>query len=167
MQENIVATFLKSPYGAFGVKDVYPERSAALEMASTMMSGRMPEGTTPEQREKMRVKKEFGRAVRSGKPVDEELRERAGRLLSTTDLKTMGKRMQFDELQNKVKGLTSEEALKVFEVATPEERKGIVAIVGAKLVGRLKNASQVERERLQAEMRRVRKSVFEDQQKLK
>ena len=138
--ENIVATFLKSPYGAFGVKDVYPERSAALEMASTMMSGRMPEGTTPEQREKMRVKKEFGRAVRTGKPVDEELRERAKRLLSTTDLKTMGKRLQFDELQNKVKSLTSEEALKVFEVATSEERAGIVAIVVAKLARGLKNA---------------------------
>ncbi len=162
--ENIVATFLKSPYGAFGVKDVYPERSAALEMASTMMSGRMPEGTTPEQREKMRVKKEFGRAVRTGKPVDEELRERAKRLLSTTDLKTMGKRLQFDELQNKVKSLTSEEALKVFEVATSEERAGIVAIVVAKLARGLKNASPVERERLLEQLKRVRKRVFEDQQ---
>jgi len=162
--ENIVATFLKSPYGAFGVKDVYPERSAALEMASTMMSGRMPEGTTPEQREKMRVKKEFGRAVRTGKPVDEELRERAKRLLSTTDLKTMGKRLQFNELQNKVKSLTSEEALKVFEVATSEERAGIVAIVGAKLARGLKNASPVERERLLEQLKRVRKRVFEDQQ---
>lgn len=162
--ENIVATFLKSPYGAFGVKDVYPERSAALEMASTMMSGRMPEGTTPEQREKMRVKKEFGRAVRTGKPVDEELRERAKRLLSTTDLKTMGKRLQFDELQNKVKSLTSEEALKVFEVATSEERAGIVAIVAAKLARGLKNASPVERERLLEQLKRVRKRVFEDQQ---
>ena len=162
--ENIVATFLKSPYGAFGVKDVYPERSAALEMASTMMSGRMPEGTTPEQREKMRVKKEFGRAVRTGKPVDEELRERAKRLLSTTDLKTMGKRLQFNELQNKVKSLTSEEALKVFEVATSEERAGIVAIVVAKLARGLKNASPVERERLLEQLKRVRKRVFEDQQ---
>jgi len=163
--ENIVATFLKSPYGAFGVKDVYPERSAALEMASTMMSGRMPEGTTPEQREKMRVKKEFGRAVRTGKPVDEELRERAKRLLSTTDLKTMGKRLQFDELQNKVKSLTSEEALKVFEVATSEERAGIVAIVVAKLARGLKNASPVERERLLEQLKRVRKRVFEASKK--
>lgn len=163
--ENIVATFLKSPYGAFGVKDVYPERSAALEMASTMMSGRMPEGTTPEQREKMRVKEEFGRAVRTGKPVDEELRERAKRLLSTTDLKTMGKRLQFDELQNKVKSLTSEEALKVFEVATSEERAGIVAIVVAKLARGLKNASPVERERLLEQLKRVRKRVFEASKK--
>jgi len=124
----------------------------------------MPEGTTPEQREKMRVKKEFGRAVRTGKPVDEELRERAKRLLSTTDLKTMGKRLQFDELQNKVKSLTSEEALKVFEVATSEERAGIVAIVVAKLARGLKNASPVERERLLEQLKRVRKRVFEDQQ---
>jgi len=63
-----------------------------------------------------------------------------------------------------VKSLTSEEALKVFEVATSEERAGIVAIVVAKLARGLKNASPVERERLLEQLKRVRKRVFEDQQ---
>ena len=158
--EEILKTFLKSPYGAFGVKDVYPARSAALEMASTMMQGKMPEGMTPEQQEKMRVKKEVMVAMKSGKPLEDELKAKARDLFSTNDLKAIGRKLEMDELQNKVKGLTSEEAVKVFKVATPEERRRIIALVGQKVVNKLKIASPEERRRLEEDLREMRKSNF-------
>jgi hypothetical protein len=155
---NIAKTFLKSPYSAFGVKDVFPHMTAAEKMATTILQGRAPQGRTPGQVEETGIKRQIERLTRDGKPIPEELRTKA-EALSSRDIMGAVKRGKVSRIENLIKPLEAEEAISVLKVATPEERGKIIPLIIPKVKRALEEGPDERTRKLMETVQEVGKTA--------
>ncbi len=109
----------------------YIAQSKAEEAAGEFIRSHIPEGArTQEQFERSQLKAEFKKRYRDGEPVLKEAiaKVREGKL-TRADVDDIRRAKHFTPLQEMVKRLTVEEALKVWDVAAPDEKKELKRVL--------------------------------------
>jgi hypothetical protein len=141
---KFVDTLLKSPSGAFGVKDAFPAKGAAETMAGDITSAKLGDrgAMTKEDAERYERINKYTRpvleAMKTGQDIPDKLLDEAAadEKLTEVDIKAIDQRIkQGTALRHKMNTLTAEEALEVYAVATPEEKQDIEDLVIKKLDG--------------------------------
>jgi hypothetical protein len=131
---------LQSFSGAFGVKDVLPGKSAAEKMAMDISSMEY-KGLGPPNQEKKEISdlkdKYFRMAMKDiekiGDVSDETIKAvAADTRLSDKDLEAIDARIETEDLIHAIKGMSFENALRVYKVATPEEREKLNEVFDTK-----------------------------------
>jgi hypothetical protein len=131
---NIAETLLKSPYGAAGVKDVYPTRTAAETMIATMLGS--SNGLTPEQGQRLTardiIRQNIKRGANANSPVIKSAMSDAS--LGRKDIVRLERENRQGYLVTKAKQLTIPDLQKVIGVATPLEKTVLNPILKLKLI---------------------------------
>ena len=156
--QNINETFLKSPSSAFGVKDIYPARSAAEELAGKI-AGSGFQGYAPGQKEKAELKQKIKVLERAGKPVPADL-ETQLETLKKKERKVLDKAQDTTQLQDSFTRLSILDAIKVLKVATPKERSDLEDIFETKAKNAIKNAADSEVDALELKIDSAREKFF-------
>ncbi len=98
-------------------------RSAAQNMAIEMISKRMPKGPfSPEEVQNQEARRKLGDALRAGKPPQDAIQEAADAGLTTLQIKNQQKKASMDTRLSLFKMLTPDEAQKVYDAGTDEEK---------------------------------------------
>jgi hypothetical protein len=122
---DIGKTFLKSPYGAVGIRDVYPARSAAEEMMSTIMAARGRANLTHDKLEVKRFKIDFVDKIKRGKVTEEDWKKavQVGAVMPNGEYaKDIEAKLATTSGERMFKILTPDEASMVYQLMTPKEQ---------------------------------------------
>jgi hypothetical protein len=150
---KFVDTFLKSPSGAFGVKDAFPAKGAAETMAGDITAAKLGDrgAMTKADAERYERVNKYTRpvleAMKTGQDIPDKVLDEAAadEKLTEADIKAIDQRIkQGTALRHKMNTLTAEEALEVYAVATPEEKQDIEDLVIKKLDG-VKDQDRVDK----------------------
>ncbi len=143
--KEVLDTFLKSPFGAFGVKDVYPARSGAQELALSYLRTKYPRGMTPEAAAQAETKQLLRQDYKVTGNLDQINQAIAGGSISVRQGRNIARTVNRPDLLSFVQYLDPREALKVYRVATPEEQAQIKNAVRYKFA----HAKGMQREELE------------------
>lgn len=131
--DELSKTFLKSPYSAFGIKDVYPGMSGAELMARNILQSGYAEGMTPDQQRTYEARQAVKGEFKDAGPTAITAAIAAGTITRAQGMRML-KDAQRTNLQNLVGRIDKAgDAVKVYHAATPEEREGIKGIVAKKI----------------------------------
>jgi hypothetical protein len=153
--EDVAATFLKSPFGAFGVRNMSPGKTAAEELISTTRRTHFSDSRTPDDLKRMNSITELRSRYMSGDISSiSELRAEAqdsGVTLTpkiirmiTSDSSTENNIERFKE---GFKGLSAKEAVSVWEVANEDERVILKPLALSK-ISNAKNLTPIQKREL-------------------
>jgi hypothetical protein len=124
--KDLAKDFLRAPGSSVGVRDV---RSPAVQKAAELMSGHQQ---TIEQQEKSTTKRQAVKALHKGDAQPLKDAKKSG-VLTQRDVQDVKDREK-NPLRFMVKKLGAEDAVKVWELATPEERKAITHDINLKIL---------------------------------
>jgi hypothetical protein len=119
---NFTKTFLKGPAALAAVRDSYPPQSAALKMALEVSGMKASEGYRPGEADIAAAKKQIKILEREGKPAPGELMEQLSRGQQKYAMRA-GNETPIEEAYSRITRL--DDAIKVLEVATPEEMQAL------------------------------------------
>lgn len=135
-------TFLKSPYSAFGVRDMPKGTTAAEEMIHNI--NRREEGFRPEDAEYSKIKYKALDALRKNggdwSSLSDDLKEQL-RKLPESKLATIDKEAERTSMEIGFKRIRIDDALKIWKVATPEERELLADEMATKIDNHTKDMS--------------------------
>lgn len=124
----------------------YISQSNALQQALQFRRENIPQGTrTRQQADTSRLRLNLTRQVRAGRDVSDQVQRllQQGKL-TEQDLDRIGKQAQLSDLQSVVQPLRLDQAVQVYELATPQEREEIGDLLVTKISNALeKNPEQV------------------------
>jgi hypothetical protein len=135
---GVLGTLAKSPAGAAGVKDVRPGKDAAEDLAANLAKLRFAgQSMTPEDAGKFELKGQLLAKLRSDPDEGEDAIERAVEdgQISEQEAANLHKKAGMSPFQWNVRSLSAEDAAKVYEAATDEEREHIRDAVVSKIAG--------------------------------
>jgi hypothetical protein len=158
---NFTKTFLKGPAALAAVRDSYPPQSAALKMALDVSGMKASEGYRPGEAEVAAAKKQIKILEREGKPIPPELTEQLSRGQQKYAMRA-GNMTPLEEAYSRVTKL--EDAIKVLEVATPEETQSLYRHTAQLVNSAAGKAAQTEaaQKKVMAEMEKAQELLAEN-----
>lgn len=137
----------------------YITNSKALNVAADILGNKLSggPGTTKEQFEKKQVQKQIADLTRQHKPIPDDLKSKL-KAMPDRDYETTIDKGLHSVLENNLKYMMAKEAMKVWDVATPEERKQIKGMVKDKIYNAFDNES-ISREKMKEYLARLKPSA--------
>jgi hypothetical protein len=147
-RDTVGEALKKQAMGIAGVKSAYPKGSEAAQLAHDSIT-KLDKDFTPEQKARWKERKALAADLLSPNQTVQQQALAKLAELPPVEQQNLRKQIKLTPLQMDTKRLTAEDAIKVWEVATENERKEIRTIVLLK-IGNSKTLTTAEKRKLLA-----------------